>query len=328
MRIPQYMKLVDKSNAAMIAAIEVYNRPQASYREESFALLAVSAWELLLKARIVQREKRGFRAIYETEPIKNKDGTPSKRRTMSFNRTGNPTTISILRCMGLLMSTADGIDSVLKKHIEMLVEIRDNAAHFVSTNPTLHMVVLELSIATVRNYVALNKLWFTKDISTSINLMMPLAYMYGSSDIENVVITREETRLIEYLQKLAQASVESTSPFEFAVKIDVKMSKSNMPSAAKVAISREAGATPVFLSDDEISDTYPWTYDELTSKLSERYTDFSATPEFHKIKASVENDVTYTWVRYLNPKTKNGSRRKFYSPNILTVFDAHYSRRT
>jgi len=38
----------------MLAAIEVYNKPIFEYREETYAILAVNAWELLLKARILQ----------------------------------------------------------------------------------------------------------------------------------------------------------------------------------------------------------------------------------------------------------------------------------
>jgi hypothetical protein len=46
--------LLDKSIDAMVAAIEVYNKPRFSHREESFSILAVNAWELLLKARLLQ----------------------------------------------------------------------------------------------------------------------------------------------------------------------------------------------------------------------------------------------------------------------------------
>jgi len=43
--------LADKSVQAAISAIEVYNKPDFSYREESFSLLMLNAWELLLKAK-------------------------------------------------------------------------------------------------------------------------------------------------------------------------------------------------------------------------------------------------------------------------------------
>ena len=43
--------LLDKSIGAMISAIEVYNKPSFRYREETFSVLAINAWELLLKAK-------------------------------------------------------------------------------------------------------------------------------------------------------------------------------------------------------------------------------------------------------------------------------------
>ena len=34
----------------MLAAIEIYNKPQTTYREQVVTVLAVNAWELILKA--------------------------------------------------------------------------------------------------------------------------------------------------------------------------------------------------------------------------------------------------------------------------------------
>jgi hypothetical protein len=54
MRQPRWKALVDKSIAACCAAIEIYNKPVVPHREETFAILVVAAWELLLKARLIQ----------------------------------------------------------------------------------------------------------------------------------------------------------------------------------------------------------------------------------------------------------------------------------
>ena len=47
-------KLFDKAVSAITSAVEVYNKPGFRYRDETFALLALNAWELMLKARVVQ----------------------------------------------------------------------------------------------------------------------------------------------------------------------------------------------------------------------------------------------------------------------------------
>ena len=44
-------ELLDRSIAAMIAAIEVYNKPSFPYRAETFSILAINSWELLFKAK-------------------------------------------------------------------------------------------------------------------------------------------------------------------------------------------------------------------------------------------------------------------------------------
>lgn len=60
-------ELLDRSLAATLAAIEVYNKPNFSYREEVFAILAINGWELLLKARLLfESENRTVTARVRT----------------------------------------------------------------------------------------------------------------------------------------------------------------------------------------------------------------------------------------------------------------------
>ncbi|HXT41916.1 MAG TPA: DUF3644 domain-containing protein [Candidatus Angelobacter sp.] len=44
-------ELLDGAIAAAIASIENYNGPDFRYREEAFAVLAINGWELLVKAK-------------------------------------------------------------------------------------------------------------------------------------------------------------------------------------------------------------------------------------------------------------------------------------
>ena len=72
-------ELFEKSLAAMVASIEVYNKPDFEYREETFAILAVNGWELLLKAKWLKDNNNKVRCLYVYEKGKKKDGTPSKK---------------------------------------------------------------------------------------------------------------------------------------------------------------------------------------------------------------------------------------------------------
>ena len=48
-------KLLEKSKEVFLLAIEIYNRPTIKYRVEGFALFICNAWELMLKAHIINK---------------------------------------------------------------------------------------------------------------------------------------------------------------------------------------------------------------------------------------------------------------------------------
>ena len=91
--------LLEKSIASAISAIEVYNKPDFKYREETFSILMINAWELLLKSKILKDNDNDLRSIYIQERSVNKDGTPSKRFYPKLNRSHNPMTIEIRGAM-------------------------------------------------------------------------------------------------------------------------------------------------------------------------------------------------------------------------------------
>ena len=48
----------------MVAAIEIYNKPGFPYRNESFTILAINGWELLLKAKWLDLHGNKKRSLY------------------------------------------------------------------------------------------------------------------------------------------------------------------------------------------------------------------------------------------------------------------------
>ena len=55
-------KLLEKSKEAFVLAIEIYNKPTIKYRVEGFAFFICNAWELMLKAHIINT--KGEEEIY------------------------------------------------------------------------------------------------------------------------------------------------------------------------------------------------------------------------------------------------------------------------
>ncbi|MDR6939794.1 hypothetical protein J2S36_001337 [Arcanobacterium hippocoleae] len=57
-----YERLLNKSQELFTLAVELYNRPTIRYHAEGCAIFLCSAWELMLKATILQRD--GNAALY------------------------------------------------------------------------------------------------------------------------------------------------------------------------------------------------------------------------------------------------------------------------
>ncbi len=96
--------LLEKSVHAALSAIEIYNKPDFKYREESFSILMVNAWELLLKARILQENKNNLKSIYVIDSNKTrKDGKPFKHPKFKTSRSGNFLTIDITNAIKLVV---------------------------------------------------------------------------------------------------------------------------------------------------------------------------------------------------------------------------------
>jgi len=58
-------QLLDKSQEAFILALEIYNKPTIKYRIEGFCLFFSNAWELLLKAKILEDEEKETAIYYK-----------------------------------------------------------------------------------------------------------------------------------------------------------------------------------------------------------------------------------------------------------------------
>jgi len=310
----------------MTSAVEVYNKPSFAYREECFSILALNAWELLLKAKVLKEAGNDLRSLRVYEPRKNKTGSLSKKLYLKRNRAGNPHSISINACIFALEPTKERLPVQVKGNLVALTEIRDNSVHYVTASSVLAKQAQELASASVKNFVLLAKQWFGKDMSETLNLVLPLSFISGGGEMESVVVSPDESRLISYLQKLAEADSDASSRYAVAVRVEVKIEKSSLSSASKVQISKEPNAVKVTLSEQDIREKYPWDYNELCKRLAERYTNFKQDKNFHSIRKPMLADEKLVKRRYLDPGNLKSPRKDFYNPNVLQIFDKQYTK--
>jgi hypothetical protein len=326
------LSLYYKAEAALIAAIEIYNKPAFAYREETFAILAMNAWELLLKAKVLAENGNRIRALWVYERRTNADGSRSKRQYPKKNRAGNIHTMGIGSAIVALESSAKTrLPAEVRGNIEALTEIRDNAVHFVNARFELAKAVLEIGTASVKNFVALAQKWFDRDLSGYSLYLMPIGFLTTPSATA-VAIGGNEAKLIDYLRNLAAAqntntTTTTTSGYHIALELNLSFKRSAADAVSTFAITNDPTAPHVYLTEEDIRLKYPWDYRELVSRCRARYTDFKENDEFHDLRRPLVEDAKFVRSRYLDPGNPKSAKKPFHSPNILIELDRHYTRK-
>jgi hypothetical protein len=321
-------KMLKKSVSAMLTAIETYNKPDHKYREETFSILALNAWELLFKSKILAAKGNNLRELFIYEQRILKNGSKSKRQYIRKNRAGNPMTISIGKAMGKIETDGLGtIAQAIRANLDALAEIRDNAVHLTNISAHFSRAVQEIGTATIQNYVQLTKEWFDYDLSQYNFYLMPLAFVRDFHKAAVVNLSAEESNIAKYFTELYRVyDSDSAGKYAVTLELDIKLRRSALPTAVRLAWGDNPDAVPITIAEKDIRNWYPWDYRQLTEKLAERYPYFKVNNKFHNIRMPLIKDKRYVMSRYLDPNNPNSSKKDFYSPNIINEFDKHYTR--
>lgn len=317
-----YRSLLDKSIASMLSAIEIYNKPNFGYREETFAILSVNAWELLLKAYILKINKYNLNNIYILEPILKKNGEKSNRKRPALNKVGNPKTISISEALSRL-SNQKLISLNLYQSIDAIIELRDNAVHFVNEK-VLVKEIQELGFACIKNYISVIKKWeLDIDLSSYNFYLMPLAYI-DSKVFSDAIIPNESKKYIDFILSKLKDKDSVDDEFDIAISIDINFNKSN--SFDGLGFNYDKDGLKINLSEEDIRLRFPLTHGAIIKKAKLRYLDFKADTKFLSLLKTIKMNSNLHYLRKLDPKNLKENGRPFYSSNIWQELDKHYKR--
>ncbi len=329
-RPPKSLAVYFKAEAAIIAAIEIYNKPDFAYREETFAILALNAWELLLKAKVLAENGNKLPSLYVYETRVKADGTRTKRNYARRNRAGNPHTIGLGSAIVLLEANPKTrLPVEVRGNLEALTEIRDNAVHFINARFELAKTVLEIGTAFVKNFVTLADKWFQQDLSSYSLYLMPIGFLAAPAATA-VVVGGEEGRLVAYLRNMMaaqNASSTTTAAYHIALDVNISFKRSATDAVSTFTLTNDPNAPHVYLTEEDIRQKYPWDYKELVKRCRSRFLDFKENEEFHKIRRPLLADSRYVRDRFLDPGNPKSAKKQFHNPNILTEFDKHYKRK-
>lgn len=154
-----YRRLRDNAIAAMVGAIEIYNKPRFAYRDECAVILLLNAWELLLKASLSKNKISIYQPKTPGEDYKTVGWTDAVRR---LNKAGKWPQPLIAHQAAVVLN------------IEHLAEFRNKSVHFYNA-PGFGVVVNSLAQQSVLNFRDFLRAVFGKELGDEITwALMPL----------------------------------------------------------------------------------------------------------------------------------------------------------
>ena len=159
--------LIQKSQESFLLALELYNKPTIGYRAESFSILFSNAWELLLKANLLE-QNNGKRNIIFKKKQKNK-----RRESITLDDALNK----------IFFNSQDPV----RKNIEYISGIRNEATHLIIEE--LDPYFSRAFQVGVINYIGHLLSWFGIDLNERLNPGL-LSLISDKSKLMDITVLR------------------------------------------------------------------------------------------------------------------------------------------
>lgn len=250
-------KILKKSLEAYVLGLETINRLSVTYRVETFTYLLMNAWELLLKARILD-ETGSRQAIYY------KDVASVRPRTLSVR--------------DALKRVIPNEHDSTRRNVERVADLRDESVHLVlSQLPTDVMALLQ---ACVLNYHRCLHDWFGIGLSDRLPVgMMTLVYDLSPelSSLKSPILRRRLGRdaadyLSQFETELRDEHAALGYPTEFSVRLSYSLFIEKRPAEADIRLSSgpDGKVTRVVEVAKDPSRTHPHRQKEVVTEVNRR----------------------------------------------------------
>lgn len=210
-------RLVSKSVEAFIMGLEIYNKPTIKYRIEGFSFFICNAWELMLKAQIIN--KFGEDEIYYKD-------NPNR-------------TISLENSIDLLFTDKK---SNLRKNLLQIIELRNTSTHFITED--YEHIYVPLFQACVVNYMSKMQEFHNVSISDHISQnFLTLSVRIDQLNDEEIKAKYSASmakKLLSEKEKIVSAISESNSDFAIPVETRFYITKNKAEADLQVAFDKTA----------------------------------------------------------------------------------------
>ncbi|MBS6432559.1 MULTISPECIES: DUF3644 domain-containing protein [Enterococcus] len=240
-------RLVDKSIEAFLMGMEVYNKPTIRYRIEGFSFFIINAWELMLKAELVNRNESIY---YKDNPD----------RTLSVNETIN--------------KIYSDKNTRIRLNLEKIVELRNISTHFITEDyeakyaPLFQACVLNFvneikrfHDAEITNYISQNFLTVSASYEPLTNEQIKLKYPPEIAE-----------KFIKQANEIDVLSHEySSEKFAINIKQSLYITKKKSEADFFVSINKESKNEVALVKElKDPSDTHKYSYTNVITAVSER----------------------------------------------------------
>ena len=296
--------------SALLAAVEVYNKPTVEFREQTLSMLITNAWEVLLKARIVQQSNGRVSAIYRRKK--------NSRRLDKDKVTKAPRTLSLKRVLQLV-----DIPNAIRDNIRGMMHIRNEATHVGMLSGEARQKILEYGTASVQNFIAISYDWFGENIEAPY--LLPVGFI-GNANVVTQTYSRGQRELIRTLTNIAAHNNENDSQFSVTLQVDVSLNR-NISGGGNIGITDDPNVPRVAISDEEAMKRFYCNYLELVAMCAARYTNFKRGKQFNEAMKSVKADPNCAHHRRHNPKNTQSGVTVFYNPDsAFNILDQAFCR--
>lgn len=240
-------QLTDKSIEAFMMGLEIYNKPTIRYRIEGFSFFIINAWELMLKAELLNR---GQSIYFKDKPD----------RTLSVE--------AVIRKIYTDKNTR------IRLNLEKIIELRNISTHYITED--YEAKYAPLFQACVLNYVNEMQRFHNEDITKYI------AQNFLTISARYEPLTNEQIKLKyspEIAKKLIQQSNEidvlsstyNSEKFAINIRQNLYITKKRKEADFVVAISSDSDTkvAPVKELKDP-SDTHKYSYKNVITSVNER----------------------------------------------------------
>ena len=310
--------LLDASQAAMFAGIEIHNKPNISYRYPTAIILIINAWELALKAYVYKFI--GKKKIYED------DG----KHTISFKKANGLVKESII--------TTDKNYLAVYSNLEKLNEYRCSNVHY--ANSDLDPVIFMLMAKAVLNYNDFLKKYFNKDVSSSDNLIiLPVGFKLPFDPIDYLKQDYGEAQndfvndVIQTIRALMDNDIEDSIVIGFSVFTESIKKVSN---ADIIAAIDQANGTVQLTRTYRVTDDPnaplvrmepnlpPLRYEDVRTRVKQQKPDIKFGKIFNAVMKEIKKDKTLCQVRYLDPRKQSGAKTEYYTESAIPIIIQKY----